>query len=142
MASIDALVTQTRVAGLPVELTIEGTARDLPPGVDLTAYRIVQEALTNAIKHAGPHARSTVRLRYGDTDLELEVTDDGRGRRPDDDGTPAGHGLVGMRERVTLFGGTLHVGDRPGGGFVIRARLPYEAAAEPERSSPPAVRTP
>ena len=104
-----------------MELRVEGEARPLPPGVDLSAYRIVQEGLTNALKHAGP-ARAEVLVRYGDRDLELEVSDDGRGRGDAANGD--GHGLVGMRERVALYGGQLDAGPRPGGGFGLRARLP------------------
>jgi signal transduction histidine kinase len=117
---LDTLVAQVREAGLPVELTVEGEPTALPPGVDLSAYRIVQEALTNALKHAGP-ATARVLVRYGSEDLEVEVTD--TGRRPAG-GDGAGHGLVGMRERVTLFGGQLEAGRRGEGGFAVRARLP------------------
>jgi signal transduction histidine kinase len=126
---VDALLAQTRDAGLPVALTIEGDPRPLAPGVDLSAYRIVQEALTNTIKHAGP-ANAEVRLCYGTDTLELVVSDDGRGADCEDvehNGT-AGHGIVGMRERVSLFGGDLQVGNRPGGGFTVRATLPLEGA--------------
>ena len=127
---IDTLVAQTRDAGLPVTLEIEGEPRPLAPGVDLSAYRIVQEALTNAIKHAGP-AEAEVRLCYGADTLELVISDDGRGADGEEverTGTP-GHGLVGMRERVSLFGGDLQVGNRPGGGFTVRATLPLEVGA-------------
>jgi signal transduction histidine kinase len=105
---------------------VEGEPRDLPPGVDLTAYRVIQEALTNALKHAGDaHAR--VLLRYGDRSLELEVEDDGLGPQAEDD-RPPGHGLIGMRERVALFGGSLETGARAGGGFLVRARIPTAEA--------------
>jgi signal transduction histidine kinase len=119
---LDGLLEEIRAAGLPVEAMTEGRARDLPPGVDLTAYRVVQEALTNSLKHAGAaHAR--VLLRFGDHQLRVEVADDGRGPPPG--GTPAsGHGLIGMGERVALFGGTLETGPRPGGGFVVLATIP------------------
>lgn len=121
VAAVDALVASTRDAGLDVDLVVEGEPRPLPPGVDLSAYRIVQEALTNALRHAGP-ASARVVVRYDDDELHLEVCDDGRGVvSTDGDG---GHGLVGMRERVTLYGGELSTGNRPGGGFVVRARLP------------------
>jgi signal transduction histidine kinase len=114
------LVAQAREAGLPVELRIEGEPVQLPAGVDLTAYRLVQEGLTNAMKHA--HAeRTQVVVRYGDKDIEVSVTDDGQGRG---DGTSGGHGLVGMRERVSVYGGELEAGPRPGGGYRLRARLP------------------
>jgi signal transduction histidine kinase len=121
LADLTMLVTQVREAGLPVELQIEGTPRELPVGIDLSAYRIVQEALTNALKHAG-EAHASVRVRYGQDSLELEITDDGRG-------APApvasgGHGLVGMKERVALYGGKLDAGQMPGRGFAVRVLLP------------------
>jgi signal transduction histidine kinase len=100
MSSLDELVDQVRAAGLPVTLTVEGEPRPLPAGVDISGYRIVQEALTNALRHA--HAtQATVIVRYGDP-LELEISDDGVGGSPH---AEAGHGLVGMRERVSLYGG-------------------------------------
>jgi signal transduction histidine kinase len=114
------LVEQVREAGLPVELRVIGEPEPLSPGVELSAYRIVQEGLTNALKHAGPaHARVTV--RYGDHRLELEVADDGHAPAAGDGG---GHGLVGMRERAALFGGTLQAGPRADGGYAVRATLP------------------
>jgi signal transduction histidine kinase len=121
LARIDDLLTRTRRGGLPVELAVAGEPRALPPGVDLTAYRIVQEALTNAHKHAGP-ARAHVFLRYGIEALELEVTDDGQVAPNGGDGV--GHGLVGMRERVALYDGTFEAGPSAEGGYVVRARLP------------------
>ena len=115
------LVAQVREAGLPVELVVEGDVRALPSGIDLSAYRIVQEALTNALKHAGP-ARARVTIHYGAGALEIDVADDGAGGA---DVSPAGgHGLIGMRERVALFGGELATGRRSGGGYAVRARLP------------------
>ena len=122
------LVDRARAAGLPVELTVEGPRHSLSPGLDLVAYRIVQESLTNAIKHAGP-AQARVHVVLGARDLVLEVTDSGRGpgRRRHDEG--AGHGLIGMGERVRLYGGALHVGPRSGGGFDVRARIPLDGAA-------------
>ena len=125
LGGLDELVEHVRAAGLPVELRVEGEARPLPSGVDLSAYRILQEGLTNALKHAGP-ARAEVLVRYGDRDLELRVSDDGRGRGAGGNG--GGHGLVGMRERVALYGGELDAGPRPGGGFGLRARLPIDGA--------------
>jgi signal transduction histidine kinase len=119
---LEGLFEQVRVAGLPVELTVEGEPRRLPAGVDRSAYRIVQEGLTNALKHAGP-AHASVRLRYCDQALELEVLDDGRGPDGIDGG---GFGLLGMRERAALYGGELDAGARPGGGYALRARLPLE----------------
>jgi signal transduction histidine kinase len=122
------LLNSTRKAGLPVHFTVEGTPRPLPPGVDLSAYRIVQEALTNALKHAGP-ATAAVHLRYDADDLHVVVTDDGRGSGAIANGDGDGKGLVGMKERVTMCGGELTAGHLPEGGFAIRARLPLQAAS-------------
>ncbi|HEX4747706.1 MAG TPA: histidine kinase [Gaiellaceae bacterium] len=121
LTRVDELVARVREAGLPVELAVVGEPTTLPPGVDLSAYRIVQEALTNALKHAGP-ATARVTVRYGDGELDLEITDDGAG---DTNGDGGGHGLVGIRERVAVFGGDVEAGRRPEGGYVVRARLPY-----------------
>ena len=123
------LVERVRRAGVPVELVIEGEPAPLPPGVDLSAYRIVQEALTNTVKHAGP-SRARVRVCYGERHLELEVTDDGRGPGGAGNGRPGGQGqgLIGMRERVGLFGGRLEAGPRPEGGFAVVAHLPVDQA--------------
>jgi len=126
------LVNQARAAGLEVELKAEGTRRPLPAGVHLSAYRIVQEALTNTIKHANASA-ATVRVRYGATELELEVVDNGRGVVDASELATGGHGLVGMHERVDLFGGELTIGPRHGGGFRVRARLPLDAPARDQR---------
>ena len=123
---LDELLATMRATGLPVEAVVEGSPRELPPGVDLTAYRVVQEGLTNALRHAG-EAHARVVLRYGAETLEVEVADDGRGPPPDG-ATIAGHGLIGMRERVALFGGSIETEARAGGGFVLRARIPL---AEP-----------
>ena len=120
LAHLDLLVAQVRDAGLPVELRVEGERRELPPGVDVSAYRIVQEALTNVLKHAGP-ARARVTVRYKPDTLELEIADTGTAAA---NGDGAGHGLAGMRERVAIFGGELASGPRRDGGFEIRARLP------------------
>jgi signal transduction histidine kinase len=114
-------VTQVREAGLPVGLQIEGERRELPAGVELSAYRIVQEALTNALKHAGD-ARADVRVRYGPDSLELEIVDNGLGAAGL--ASSGGHGLVGMRERAALYGGRLHAGRRPSGGFAVQVVLP------------------
>jgi signal transduction histidine kinase len=128
LADLDALLAEVAKAGLGVRLRVEGTPSPLPAGVDLSAYRIVQEALTNVVKHAGP-ARAQVTIRYGDQDVTVEVTDDGRGVvAPTSDGrVGTGHGLIGMRERVAAFGGDLETGPRPGGGFRVAARLPFAA---------------
>jgi signal transduction histidine kinase len=114
------LVDQAREAGLPVELRIEGQASQLPAGVDLTAYRLVQEGLTNVVKHADA-TRAEVLVNYGDGYLEVTVKDDGHGVGNGDGG---GHGLVGMRERVSVYGGELDAGPQPGGGYRLRAKLP------------------
>jgi signal transduction histidine kinase len=117
---LQALVEQIRAVGLPVELVVEGDPRPLAAGVDLSAYRIVQEALTNTLKHGLPaHARVTVRYRHDS--VELEVVDDGSAPT---NGSSGGHGIAGMRERARLFGGTLETGRRAEGGFAVRARLP------------------
>src|SRR4051795_11118510 len=119
---LDRLIAQVEEAGMPVTLRVEGDRPELSPGVDLSAYRIVQEGLTNALKHA-KGARAEVLVRYIDTSVELEIADDGPGLPGGDGG---GHGLVGMRERVALYGGTIDAGPRDGGGFVLRAQLPVE----------------
>jgi signal transduction histidine kinase len=120
---LEKLVEQAREAGLPVELKVEGEAVKLPAGVDLTAYRLVQEGLTNAIKHARAK-RAEVLVRYADGQVEVSVSDDGSG---DGGGDSGGHGLVGMKERVSVYGGELEAGPRPEGGFRLRARLPVPA---------------
>jgi signal transduction histidine kinase len=125
IANLELLLAKMRDAGLQVDLRVDGTPTPLSPGVDLSAYRIVQEALTNALKHAGA-VRVRVGVRYAGGALELEVSDDGTGGGQANGG---GHGLVGMRERVALFGGELDAGPGPEGGFRVRARLPLEATA-------------
>jgi signal transduction histidine kinase len=122
---LDDLVRRMRDSGLEVGLTIEGTPRELATPVDVSAYRIVQEALTNTLKHA--HAsRADVSVSYGDSELAVEITDDGSTQGNGDGG---GTGLIGMRERVAAFGGSLSAGPAPGGGFAVSARLPLPAAA-------------
>ncbi|OEJ25727.1 two-component sensor histidine kinase [Streptomyces agglomeratus] len=129
---IEDLVEHVRTAGLTVDFKVEGTPRPLPSGVELTAYRIVQEALTNTRKHGGPDVGASVRLVYFDDGLGLLVEDDGRGAAHElyeDGGADGqGHGLIGMRERVGMVGGTLDAGPRPGGGFRISALLPLKPA--------------
>jgi signal transduction histidine kinase len=123
---LPSLVESSRAAGLPVEVAMDGDARTLPPAVDMAAFRIVQESLTNVIRHAGP-ARATVAVRHGDGGVEIEVTDDGSGAvegKADADGGGGGHGLAGMRERVALLGGELDAGPRPCGGYRVWARFP------------------
>jgi signal transduction histidine kinase len=140
LMGMDGLAMRTRAAGLPVDLHVEGEPAALPAGLDLAAFRIVQEALANASKHAGA-ARAWVVVRYEARAVEVEIGDDGHG--PPDAAPPAGdprasagaagggssgHGLMGMRERVALYGGTLDAGRRPEGGFLVRARLPIGRA--------------
>jgi signal transduction histidine kinase len=132
LAGIGALVDQIRDAGLPVDLRVEGACRALDPGVALTIFRIVQEALTNTLKHAG-EATAEVRLSFGAQWLVVEVYDTGRGPAPGGGGV--GHGLVGMRERVSLYGGTLRIGPRPGGGFRVYARIPIDALGSPDATA-------
>ena len=119
------IVGTIREAGLPVDLAFEGEPTELAPGVDLAAYRVIQEALTNALKYAGP-ARAWVTVRWRDDEVEVEIANDGRSEAAGD-GT--GHGLVGLRERVALVGGTIDSGPRAGGGFVVTARLPHRGRA-------------
>jgi signal transduction histidine kinase len=109
-----------RDAGLPVEVKVTGEPVPLPPGIDVSAFRIVQEALTNALKHAGP-ARASVEIRWSDGGVELEIANDGAA---EGNGDGTGHGLIGMQERVALYGGELEAGPRRGGGYTVRARLP------------------
>jgi signal transduction histidine kinase len=127
--SLDDLVEECRAAGLPVAVRRRGDERPLPPGIDLAAFRIVQEALTNVRRHAGP-AVAGVTITYGEGAVEVEVADNGRGlgADPPSSGAGPGHGLVGMRERVALYGGSVSAGPRPGGGFAVRAQLPLAAS--------------
>ncbi|MFF9046627.1 sensor histidine kinase [Streptomyces parvulus] len=129
---IEDLVEHCRTSGLPVDFKVEGTPRQLPSGVELTAYRIVQEALTNTRKHGGPNAGASVRLVYFDDGLGLLIEDDGKGAPHElyEEGglDGQGHGLIGMRERIGMVGGTLDAGPRPGGGFRISALLPLKPA--------------
>jgi signal transduction histidine kinase len=124
LSQLGALAERARAAGLPVELRIDGEARELTPGLDLVAFRVVQEALTNAIKHAGP-ARALVTVTFTTGALELEISDTGRGPAlADGERDATGQGLVGMRERLVLYGGELQTGRARGGGFKVRARIP------------------
>jgi len=131
LSQLGTLADRARASGLPVQVTVEGEARSLPPALDLVSFRIVQEALTNAIKHAGP-ARALVRVTFTPDRLQLEIVDTGRGplrrRAPAD---PVGHGLVGMRERLSLYGGELRTGQRSGGGFQVLANIPLAEVASP-----------
>jgi len=122
LADIDELLARTRASGLVADLRVDGEPAAVSPALDLCAYRIVQEALTNVIKHAAP-ARAEVRVRWGQDALELEISDDGRGPGTVN-GASGGHGIAGMRERAGLHGGSIDAGAGPGGGFTVRARLP------------------
>jgi signal transduction histidine kinase len=126
MQHVDSLVIRARAAGLKVDLTIDGERPELPPGIDVSAYRVVQEALMNTIKYA-PSARARVQVRYGDAGVEVDVSDDGAGAQPAAGGADSlsgGQGLLGMRERVTLYGGDFESGPGDAGGFHVRARFP------------------
>jgi signal transduction histidine kinase len=123
---LDELLARMRATGLAVELVVEGDARPLPAGVDLSVYRIVQEAVTNTLKHGGDGVHARVLFRYDDGAIEVEVTDDGRG--PSSNAEGGGRGLIGMRERVAFLGGEIRTGARPGGGFIVHARIPFAAA--------------
>ena len=126
IATLDRLASTVRAAGLDVDLAITGEVRPLPPGLELSVYRIVQEALTNVLRHARA-SRAEVRVGYGPDTVTIDVVDDGTARTAS--GVPAGHGLVGMRQRARVFGGTTTAGPAPGGGWQVRAELP----AEPQR---------
>jgi signal transduction histidine kinase len=125
---LDGLVARAGTAGLEVRVERNGTARSLPPDVDVAAFRIVQEALTNVTRHAGP-ASATIRVGYGSGDVTVQVDDDGRGAASATSGAAgSGQGIAGMRERARSLGGDLEAGPRPGGGFRVRARLPVDGA--------------
>jgi signal transduction histidine kinase len=121
LRELDGLIARSRAAGLPVTLTVEGAPQPLPPGKDLAAYRVVQEALTNAIKHAGA-APTSVTVRWEPSTLELEIVD--RGGTAMNSANGSGHGLVGMEERMRLYDGSVHAGPADGGGFAVIARMP------------------
>jgi signal transduction histidine kinase len=120
LGDLDALLADVRASGLPVRMHVEGEPRVLPRAIDLSAYRIVQEGLTNSLKHAEAR-QADVAVRYGANDVQVEVVDDGRGPSVNDG---LGHGLIGIKERVKIYGGDLKVGSAGGGGFLLRARLP------------------
>jgi len=126
LAELPELLDRVRGAGLPVQYTEAGAARPLGPAAELAAYRVVQEALTNTLKHAGPAAAATVRFTWTDDELAVTVCDSGHGPTPSDGG---GHGLIGMRERLAVVGGSVAAGPGPEGGFVVRARQPRRAEA-------------
>ncbi|WP_055477741.1 DUF7134 domain-containing protein [Sphaerimonospora mesophila] len=122
VAQIEELVRHVRDSGLPVELAVSGTPRDLPEGEQLAIYRIVQEALTNTLKHGGPAVRARVEIAYGPGDAVLRIVDDGRGAAAVH--AEGGHGLIGMRERASMYGGSVEAGPHAGGGFQVVARIP------------------
>ncbi|MEV4460510.1 histidine kinase [Microbispora sp. NPDC049633] len=127
VAQLGDLIRQVRDSGLPTEFTVSGTARTLPEGEQLAVYRIVQEALTNALKHGGPGTRAWVEMTYGRGELELMISDDGRGAAAPR--LVGGHGLIGMRERAAMYGGSVEAAPRTGGGFRVVARIPIGVAA-------------
>jgi signal transduction histidine kinase len=124
VAEITAAVAQSSSTGVATNLVIEGRQRPVAPGIELAAFRIVQEALTNVRKHAGASASATVRISYQPRDLVIEVSDDGRGAATSLYGVGTGNGLIGMRERVEIYGGQFTSGPRAGGGYTVRAMLP------------------
>jgi signal transduction histidine kinase len=123
---LDELIASARSAGLPVRLTVSGPARPLPSTLDATVYRVVQESLTNALRHAVDPTGVHVRLQWAADDLVVDVTDDGRRHEA---AGPGGHGLSGMRERLLVFGGSVSTGPHPSGGWTVRAVLPLSEVA-------------
>ncbi len=136
VGELDALAGTVRAAGLPVNLVIDGDPAALPAAVDVSVYRIVQEALTNVLKHACP-ARAEVTIGCAEEAVTIEVTDNGTGA-PGTQAPAGGHGLAGMRERAAVFGGELCAGPRAGGGFAVTARLPLADGSPPPDGLPPA----
>jgi signal transduction histidine kinase len=134
IADIAAAVAQSSSTGVATDLVIEGRQRPIAPGIELAAFRIVQEALTNVRKHAGESASATVRISYEPRDLVVEVSDDGRGAATSLSGAGSGHGLIGMRERVDIYGGQFTSGPRAGGGYTVRASLPIVEMASPSEA--------
>jgi signal transduction histidine kinase len=126
LTQLDALADQMREAGLYVVVSVEGEERSVPPGMDLNAYRIVQESLTNALKHAGPGVTATVTVSYRPDGIEITIDDDGRGAAASIGGNGTGHGLIGMRERAAMLQGTLVAEPAPGGGFRVSATIPCD----------------
>lgn len=126
MDEVHQLVERCNESGVTTELHVDGAPPARTAGAEMTAYRVVQEALTNVIKHAGRPVRAVVRITYRDAEMRVEVTDDGLGATTADVERATGHGLAGMRERVEIYGGRLRVGPRPGGGFRVDATIPLE----------------
>jgi signal transduction histidine kinase len=137
LAQLEALADATTQAGLPTTLSISGPHAGLAPTVELAVYRIVQESLTNVLRHAGPRARATVDVVISDGQLLVQVDDDGWGLNPGEFREGTGTGLAGMRERAAAFGGTLEAGPRPGGGWRVRAVLPLPEAQVPSAGAAP-----
>lgn len=135
---IEGLISRTRAAGMAVSFVTIGAPRQLPPGAGLTVFRICQESLTNVLKHAGPDPTVTVMVRWTSMSIQLEVSDDGRGAASSIESDGRGQGLLGMRERAALFGGTVTAGPRPGGGYVVRATIPTPPASSPAGAGPAA----
>jgi signal transduction histidine kinase len=127
LGDLESLVDQFSSAGLAVSLSISGSVDDLPADLGLSAYRIVQQALTNTLSHGGPGAAARVELTRADDELRIDITDEGRAQPVAGDAQRTGRGLIGMRERAMLFGGELVAGPRPEGGFAVRARIPLGA---------------
>ena len=128
MDDLEQVVRHCVDAGIPTELIVEGERPQRAVGAEMTGYRIVQEALTNVIKHAGKPARAAVRVTYAPQAIRIEITDDGKGITIDELRKQIGHGIIGMRERAELFAGTLQAGPRPGGGFRVAATIPLDGA--------------
>jgi signal transduction histidine kinase len=122
--SLEALAAQLNEAGQSVQMEITGSRRTLPAGIDLNAYRIVQESLTNTARHAGPGATATVVVTYDDVTLDIDILDDGRGAAQGLEAADSGHGLIGMKERVSLLDGSLSTAPRVGGGYRVHATIP------------------
>ena len=140
IADVATAVAESSATGVAAELVVQGHQRPLAPGVELTAFRIVQEALTNVRKHGGRSASATVRISYETDLLVVEVIDDGRGAATALSGVGTGHGVIGMRERVDIYGGEFTSGPRPGGGYAVRAVLPVvSSSAVDELGSAPAT---
>ena len=123
LKQLNMMISDMQEAGLPVELNIKGSERELPPSTDVSAYRIIQESLTNVLKHAGP-TKATVTVSYTDGAIELEITDNGKGAAPVELQKPKGRGLIGIQERVKLHSGKFEANNIPNGGFSVRVKLP------------------
>ena len=128
LAQLTGVIASTTAAGVDVRLDVSGEPRDLPAGVDLAAYRIIQESLTNVVRHARA-ATARIAIAYRRADVLIEIEDDGRGTADIGHETPGGNGMLGMRERATALGGELEAGPQAGGGFRVTARLPLDGAA-------------